>query len=298
MYADILFLVNFSMDYLSLYITGKILHRRMTLVRTMISSTIGGIYGVLAAVSGISGFFQIISGIAVSVLMCVISFTSETVYEKFLPKFKICAVFWCVSAILGGIMTAVYSFFNTSIGDISSAAKGSITKTKDTIGLSRFIGLAVISGIIVISAVKIFSSSPVTSGKSVTLTVLLNKKSVQFNALTDSGNLLTDPVSGRPVIVASADAVRDLFDEKTFEILKNGDVSKLTEADRSLRNRLRLIPKNTLNENKILTGFVPDSLIITNGNESKERDAVIAVTDASKNHFGGLSATVPTSILR
>lgn len=288
------------MDYLSLYITGKLLHRKMTLGRTLIASAIGGVYGVAAAALGISGVIQIILGIAVSAVMCVIAFSSE----KFLAEIKICAVFWCVSAVLGGVMTAIYSFLGSNIGDALSAAHsptlgyGSITKTDGSIGLTRLAGLAVISGIIVTSVVKLFSVSPVTTGASVVITILLGTKSVKLDALTDSGNLLTDPVSGRPVIIVSAEAVKSLFDEKTFEILKNGEVAKLPEVDRNIRSRLRLIPKNTLNEKKILTGFIPDSLIITNGKESKERDVVVAISDISENHFGGLAATVPVSVLR
>lgn len=294
MYADILFLVNFSMDYLALYITGKILHRRMTLARTLIASAAGGIYGVAAVAFGIAGASQIISGIIISALMCAISFP----IKKYIDEIKIYAVFWCISAVLGGIMTAIYSFLNSNIGDITSVSEGSITKTNDKIGFGRLVGLAVIAGIIVISLIKLFTASPAASGKSVSLTILLNKKSVNFEALADSGNLLTDPVSGRSVVIVSAEAARGLFDEKTYEILKSGDVAKLPEIDRSIRNKIRLIPKNTLNEKKILLGFVPDSLIITHGNESKQRDAVIALADTSKNHFGGLAATIPTAILR
>ena len=43
-YADVLFLINFSMDYLCLYITARVLHRKMTLWRILSASALGGIY--------------------------------------------------------------------------------------------------------------------------------------------------------------------------------------------------------------------------------------------------------------
>ena len=47
-YADLLFLVNFSMDYLCAYLTAAMLRRRAEPWRLLISSTVGGIYAVLA----------------------------------------------------------------------------------------------------------------------------------------------------------------------------------------------------------------------------------------------------------
>ena len=43
-YADILLLVNISMDILSLFIVGRILHKRMNPRRIFASSLVGGAF--------------------------------------------------------------------------------------------------------------------------------------------------------------------------------------------------------------------------------------------------------------
>ena len=45
-YADLLFLINFSMDFLCLYFTARFLRRRMRLALITSAAIIGGIYSV------------------------------------------------------------------------------------------------------------------------------------------------------------------------------------------------------------------------------------------------------------
>ena len=56
-YGDVLFVINFCMDFLSLYISGKLMHMKMSRLRLIIAATIGGIYGVVA-VAYLSGFAE------------------------------------------------------------------------------------------------------------------------------------------------------------------------------------------------------------------------------------------------
>lgn len=62
-------------------------------------------------------------------------------------------------------------------------------------------------------------------------------KSVSLNALFDSGNKLKEPITGRPVVVAEWEAVKDLFESPVdFEML----------IDRAEDYRLWLIPYHAL----------------------------------------------------
>jgi MFS family permease len=47
-YADVFFLVNFSMDFLCFYLCARLLHRPLSLWRGMLASALGGIYAVAA----------------------------------------------------------------------------------------------------------------------------------------------------------------------------------------------------------------------------------------------------------
>ena len=297
MYADILFLVNFSMDYLSLFITGKMLHRRMNLPRMCVSACVGATYGVISAAAGAAGFFGAIIGTAVSFLICAISFREGSL----LSYAKVCGVFWCVSALLGGIMTALYGLLNSNGGAAYEVTAQ--VPSSGAIGLKWIAGLATVAGIAVVTVAKIFAASAVTSGKSAEMTIVFGGESVTVTALVDSGNLLYEPISGRPCAVVSADAIGSLFDEGTLAAIRRGDIMKLSEAEESskIRHRLRLIPRKTLDGSRDgkapLIGFIPDSLIIRRGDKILARDAAVAVADVGAKYFGGLGATVPTSLL-
>ena len=47
-YGDVLFIINFSMDFLSLYVTAKFIHLRLRLVPAIAAAAIGAVYGVAA----------------------------------------------------------------------------------------------------------------------------------------------------------------------------------------------------------------------------------------------------------
>ena len=44
-YGDVLFIINFSMDFIALFICGKIMHFKMSFWRMALAATLGGVYG-------------------------------------------------------------------------------------------------------------------------------------------------------------------------------------------------------------------------------------------------------------
>ena len=107
-YADMLFAINFSMDLVSLFITASIVRRKIHKKRMLISSAIGGLYGVLEVILPLSPVISAILGILVSFLMCFIAY-----FEKSIKRFTaMYVIYWGVSASLGGFMSVLYSFLN------------------------------------------------------------------------------------------------------------------------------------------------------------------------------------------
>ena len=78
LYADILFLINFSMDFLTLYVTAAILRRKTSVARLSVASAIGGLYGVASVFMQGILILNIFINLAVSYLMCVIVFSKRT----------------------------------------------------------------------------------------------------------------------------------------------------------------------------------------------------------------------------
>ena len=71
-YGDILFLVNFSMDFLALYITAKLMKLKFKLSRGLISASLGSTYGVISVCIPIEIVASFIITAGVGLAMCFI----------------------------------------------------------------------------------------------------------------------------------------------------------------------------------------------------------------------------------
>ena len=141
-YADLLFLINFSMDYLCLYICARVLHRKMSLVKMIIAASIGGIYSVISLLLGLGGILSLTVDVAVCVAMCAIVFAEKTqrVSSTLLCSF----LFVGISMMTGGAMTAIFNLLNRLELPIDSVGE-------DGISPYLFAILAIISGLSVLA---------------------------------------------------------------------------------------------------------------------------------------------------
>ena len=96
-------------------------------------------------------------------------------------------------------------------------------------------------------------------------------RSAEFIALVDTGNTLTDPLTGAPVLVACPHALRTVLLENTELFSRSGPVEliELSAHIPELAGRLRLIPYSAVGSSGLLPVFRPDSLSV-DGREDKE----------------------------
>ncbi len=257
LYADILFFINFSMDFITLYLTSRLTSGPPTGIKAAISAAIGGIYVTVAVIFGIDGILGITASGIISAVMVALSMG----YGGMRLLFRRAAVFWGFAALLGGVMTAICSF-GGSFGAPGSPAGGT--------------ALLFIGSSLCLLFLRIISRF--RARKTVTVIVEHGGKTAEFSALCDSGNLVRDPLSSRPVILADRSVVG-------FALADN------------IAARLRMIPVNGIGGGGLLTGFVPDTLKIVVDGKERICDAIIAVTDLGDTFFGGYPANFPTSIL-
>lgn len=95
-------------------------------------------------------------------------------------------------------------------------------------------------------------------------------KSVRLRALHDTGNELYDPLTGRHVLVAEADALAPLFDDIEAAALKADAIDAIS----ALRG-FHLIPYASLGGSGLLPAFRPERIMVDG--EARD-DLVVAVT--------------------
>ena len=286
-YADLLFLINFSMDYLCLYICARVLRRKMSLPRMILAATIGGIHSIISLLFDTSDTLSVIIDICVCIIMCAIVFAEK---KRAVSTTLLCSfLFLGISMMVGGAMTAVFNFLNRLDLPVDSI-------DEDGISPYLFALLAILSGVITIRSGDIMSRR--SSIKICTLKITINKKEAVFQALSDSGNLAKDPLSGRAVIIVDKTDLSSIADIDTLDNFLKGKTSKNAPYD-----NIRVIPIKTAGGSSLLTAIFPDKITVEAYDVKRKKslsaniDALVAPSDIGKT-ADGCNAVIPAELLK
>lgn len=249
------------MDHLSLTLTGRLISRKPSRVRLIVSAALGGLAGTCAMLC-LDGVPFILFGILTSLAMTCTAFcTGASSGRAFVIELlRDSAILWGVGTLLGGILTSIMS-----VGESICIEGG------DEGFLPLFLCCMLVSSFLV----RLFRH---TSGKrSARVTVTACGRSVTFSALSDSGCLLVEPISGMPVIVASKKAL--------------GELAEMLEREQTPL-RLRMIPADGVCGHSLLRGFVPERVTV----EGADTSAVVAC-DVGGTAYGGFDGIVPSRLV-
>ena len=185
-YIDLFFIINFSMDFLCLFLASSLLSCRFCVWRCMLAALIGGAYACVALFVAPSGVAGVLLDISACVLMSAVAVKKKREWRE---VFIFSLVFTACSILLGGFMTALFSFFN-KIG-LERLLGGE--NESDGISVWLFALLAFVGGLASFFGGRFFKKQG--SRRSCRLELTYGNKSVELSALCDSGNLLVDPIS-------------------------------------------------------------------------------------------------------
>ena len=222
-YADVLFLVNFSMDLLTLVLASRITHKKVSRVRLLVSSAFGGISGTILSLWDIGGLTGAVLNLLIMTAMTILAFGIKG--NPIRNSLIVCGS----GTLLGGIMTVLLSAGEPVILDYGGAYP------------TVFLLCAAAAGVFG----RMISAACVRKNAEVAFSADGIRKC--FTALCDSGCFLTEPISGLPVITVSDSVLGELNDR-----LRRQDVSL----------KLRIIPVKTVTGEGILYGFVPDEVSV------------------------------------
>lgn len=283
-YVDLFFLVNFSMDFLCFYLTAKLLHQRVALGRMILAAVFGGLYADLALFLPLTAIWALIVDAIACVILCAVAYSPKRTGQWGL----FLVVFVAISMVLGGFMTALFYLLNRT--PLASLLAGE----SDGFSIWIFAILALISGILTLLGGRFFGKQ--SARQSVEIEISYAGKSLCLHALADSGNFLREPMSGKPCIVADADALVELLPSEMILAARKGDARGLPNVGSRHAARIRLIPTRTAAGEGVLLGVRPDRVRVDCGKGSREVDALIAI-----GHLGsaadGYEALLPSVLL-
>ena len=284
-YADLYFMINFSMDFLCFFLASKLLSMRFNILRVLVASALGGIYAVSALFFSIGRVWALVLDMAFCAALCLIAAAEKK--GRLRSAIMLIPVYIAVSIVLGGSMTALFNLFNRL--DLPLPEGDS-----DGMSIWIFAILAILGGVSVLLGGRFFVRK--SSRKNVDVTVTHNGKALCVRALCDSGNLLRDPVSQVPCIVVDRSLLRGIIPEEVLELSKKESVLSLASLKRENAVRIRLIPAKTATGDGLLVGFRVDSVVVDDGKVKKSVQTLVISSDIGGSADGS-HALIPPEIL-
>ena len=258
-YIDVLFAVNFLVNYLLLRVCCIFSGLKVYKYRIISGSIIGACYAVLAFFPDFTLIHSTVYKLLISMLIIAVSapFFSVRSYLKTL------LVFYAVSFAFGGCVLGIFYFSNVG------ARLGAVYSN----GILYFNlpwTILALSGVVFYTSVKLFTiiTKRNMQGKNLKKKILLYFKEnfVEVTALMDTGNSLVDPVSLSPVIIVEYKLLKNLFSKDIRDDLDrigNENIEWIMNDVTHKGLPVRLIPFASLGkENGLLLGFVPDKIEI------------------------------------
>ena len=232
-YVDTLFLLNALIDYLLLLAAARLAGEPLRRLRFLAGAVLGGCYAVALFLPGLGFLAHPLCRAASAALMMLAAYGGS---RRLLRQGVIFLALTC--AFGGGVMAVgLMGGQGLALGD-----RGVFYTPLDL----KIVLLSAAGCYAVLTLVlRGIGRHTAASGELVPVRLTLGERTAELTALVDTGNTLTDPVSGRPVMVAEGDSVGSLFPPERrpgrADLLDPaGAVTRLSAGE--WRGRFRLLP--------------------------------------------------------
>lgn len=277
-YVDQVFLGSLIMNVMILWVTAKLGRVNFIRWRLLASAAIGAMYSLFVFIPVLENFLNPGYKFGMSVLMIIIVFIPSPIKKVIM----LLAYFYLSTFALGGTVLGIVNFLHSS-----SFSDGSMTSIMQAVDAYLWYG--------VILGLAIFWSlgriAPAVLRKRLILPLLradlsvnLRGQKVCLAAMLDTGNNLTDPLTGHPVIVAEYEAIKKILPEQVRSVVeqhKQDDSAViLAELGENIRQgNFRIIPYRSVGrENGWLLAFRPDEVELRHGgNMFRTNDVIVAL---------------------
>ena len=267
-YGDVLFVIDFSMDFLCLYIAGKLSHEKMRTWRIVLGAATGALYSVTSLLYSLPTAAEIVIEVAAAVAVCAVALWRGRAVRLLLQT----ALFYGASVLLGGAMTLIYSKLGKYKTYIETG--GSVKTALGDVPLWVFALAAVLSAVMTKLLSVLLKRK--NAARTCEIKMTLDGKTHELTGLVDSGNVCVEPISETPVIFLSS----RLGVKIGTEWLEMG---------------VYAVPVQTAAGSGIVFARKPDALAIKTRGGYEARRALVAAGESED--YDGCDALVPLDLL-
>lgn len=273
-YIDVYFMINFTVDILASFVSLRMIHAKTSIKRLILVGLVGGLFAV-AELFIVNNFLHIITAASFVLLISYIACSKMSIGRRI----RYILLFYVASFLISGAVTFIYRMMDEYLDEYLGEVRSSVNRKMLIFSL---IILLVIGGLRLF--VMLFSDS--VKEKSARIIIEIDGRSMDVEALIDTGNLVKDPMNMNPVIFVKRSFAEKIFPQAVIELC---DIDGL---EYSYRKRVRLIPVTKASSTHVMTGIRVDKVIICGEKEASEIDATIVI-DKEEGTFGGYYALTP-----
>jgi stage II sporulation protein GA (sporulation sigma-E factor processing peptidase) len=264
LYLDLIWLLNFLIDYLLLWMTGLFRKVEVKKWRLCLASAIGSCYVLFLFLPPLLPFYTFGFKLVLSLIIVTIAFGFGNI-QKFALSFL---TFYFVSFITGGGMLGVHFFLQTNHQLLQGMVATQSTGYGDRISWGFIaIGFPIMYWFSK-SRWKQIEATKVKSDVLTRVFISINEQVIECTGLIDTGNQLYEPFTKIPVMMVEASCFHNILPQTLLEQIKQKkDISSLQLDDDELparwMNRIRIVPYRGIQQGmEFMIAIKPDQVEI------------------------------------
>lgn len=273
LYIDVYFMINFTVDILAVFIALRLIHAKINITKLTVSGLLGA--GLATAELFIkSNIINVcVAGLFITLITC-LSCKGVSLYRRI----RFIISFYIAAFLISGAVSFLYSLMDKYLDKLLMDFEG--TTNRKALVFSLII-------LLIIGVIRVFIMTLTDSvnQKSSRLIIMLEGKTIEVDALIDTGNLVKDPMNMNPVIFLKKNIAENILPRAIIDLT---DIDSLSIG---YKKRIRLIPVTRKDRTHVMTGVRVDKVIVCN-KEKEEIDATIVI-DKEEGTYGGYYALAP-----
>lgn len=277
LYIDIYFLLNFTIDLVSLHFAALFSGIKTTNKRLLLSSLICAAAAciiVLCPYIALDIIFTFAS-LVIAIIVC-----SRKITAKRRISFAIS--FLIFLSLVGGIVSFAWNLLKEIFSDYI-IENDLVNRKMLFFALITLLTIGVFKMLI-----SLMGTGKIKTKVSFEIKFLNSRCSAE--ALIDTGNLVMDPLGMKPVLIIKRELAKSFLPDRII------DLTNLDDLEKSVKKRIRLIPISKNGSTHVYVGLVPDEVVIYDGDKKHYVDVSVAI-DKEGGDFGGFLALMPFSAI-
>ena len=270
-YADVLVFLNTVIDYVLLLITAAVGGRKIHRLRLLAAAFLGGAYSLILLLPALSGPVLTVSRLLSAALITAVAFPIRSP-GAFLYQW---GLFYLAGFLLAGAMTALWFIFSP----------------RQMLMQNGVVYFHLQPAVLILGVLGVYLAARVvlhrfvgTDPEQGRVTLILKKGTLQVKtaAMTDTGNRLSDPFTGCPLILCSAQTAEPFLPAAVKDYFGGGENAMET----ALKQGIRFVPYEGVGTRGFLPMIELDEIQVSDGKRTGICEGTkAAVTDQLL--FGG-----------